>query len=223
MICKFCNKQCKNANSHRNHERLCKANPNKQDIKSSGFTKYNEQIKLGVRLGTNQYIKAKQLGLPKPTITNETRNKISNSSKIAAKNYWNDETRKYRSEIMKRVVKENPNSYSANNVCGRTKKFIYNGFELNGSWELIVAKWLDDNNIKWTNKISPFSYNWNSGDHLYFPDFYLLDYDWYIEVKGYERARDLCKWAVVPNLTVIKQKEIKEIKKGSYRLALIMR
>ena len=107
MICKFCNKQCKNANSHRNHERLCKMNPNKQYIKS-GFIKYNEQIKSGERSGTNQYIKAKQLGLPKPTITNETRIKMSNSSKIAAKNYWNDETRKQRSEIMKRVVKQNP-------------------------------------------------------------------------------------------------------------------
>ena len=104
-----------------------------------------------------------------------------------------------------------------------TKKFIYNGFELNGSWELLVAKWLDDNNIKWTNKVSPFKYIWNHDEHLYFPDFYLPQHNWYIEVKGYERDRDLCKWNVVPNLIVIKQKEIKEIKKGSYRLALIMR
>ena len=31
-ICKFCNKECKNPNSLRNHERLCKLNPN-QDIR----------------------------------------------------------------------------------------------------------------------------------------------------------------------------------------------
>jgi len=223
MNCKFCNKECKNANSQRNHERLCKSNPNRQEIQSSGFTLYNEQVKLGTRSGTNQYIKAKQLGLPKPIITDETRQKISNNSKLASKNYWNTETRKNHSDIMKRVVRDNPDSYSTNNVCGRTKKIVYNGFELNGSWELTVAKWLDDNNIKWTNKIEPFTYKWNGGDHLYFPDFYLLDHDWYIEVKGYERDRDLCKWTVVPNLTVIKQKEIKEIKKGLYRLALIMR
>ena len=98
-----------------------------------------------------------------------------------------------------------------------------NGFELTGSWELIVAKWLDENNIKWTNKINPFTYTWNDTDHLYFPDFYLPDLDWYIEVKGYERERDLCKWAVVPNLVIIKQKEIKEINQASYRLALIKR
>lgn len=30
MNCKFCNKECKNNNSLRNHERLCKLNPNRQ-------------------------------------------------------------------------------------------------------------------------------------------------------------------------------------------------
>lgn len=33
LYCKFCNKECKNANSLRNHERLCKENSNR-DIKS---------------------------------------------------------------------------------------------------------------------------------------------------------------------------------------------
>lgn len=30
LYCKFCNKECKNDNSLRNHERLCSKNPNKQ-------------------------------------------------------------------------------------------------------------------------------------------------------------------------------------------------
>ena len=29
MECKYCNKECKNANSQRNHERLCKKNPDR--------------------------------------------------------------------------------------------------------------------------------------------------------------------------------------------------
>jgi hypothetical protein len=223
MVCQYCNKECKNSNSHRNHERLCKQNPNRQEIKSPGFSLYNKQIKSGDRTGTNQFIKAKQLGLPTPIVSAETREKISNSSKISSKEYWTLENKKKRSEIMQQAVLNNPDSYSSKNVCGRTKKIIYNGFELNGSWELLVAKWLDDNNIKWTNIVNPIEYNWNNSIHLYFPDFYLLDYDWYLEVKGYERERDLCKWAVVPNLTVIKQKEIQQIKTASYRLALITR
>lgn len=38
-ICKYCGKECKNANSLRNHERLCKSNPNRQE---SPFVKYNK-------------------------------------------------------------------------------------------------------------------------------------------------------------------------------------
>ena len=38
-ICKYCGKECKNANSLRNHERLCKSNPNRQE---SSFVKYNK-------------------------------------------------------------------------------------------------------------------------------------------------------------------------------------
>jgi len=30
--CKFCTKECKNSNSLRNHERLCKLNPNRQTV-----------------------------------------------------------------------------------------------------------------------------------------------------------------------------------------------
>ena len=30
QLCKFCGKECKNSNSLRNHERLCKSNPNRQ-------------------------------------------------------------------------------------------------------------------------------------------------------------------------------------------------
>lgn len=30
LICKYCGKECKNENSHRNHERLCPSNPNRK-------------------------------------------------------------------------------------------------------------------------------------------------------------------------------------------------
>ena len=29
LICKYCGKECKNENSHRNHERTCPKNPNR--------------------------------------------------------------------------------------------------------------------------------------------------------------------------------------------------
>lgn len=55
---------------------------------------------------------------------------------------------------------------------------------LDSSYERIVAKILDDNDIKW---IRPKSIDWYSKDgkkHHYFPDFYLIDYDLYLDPKN---------------------------------------
>lgn len=52
-ICKFCGKPYKNANSLRNHERLCKLNPNHDTIKSN-FIKYNADRKNGLVMTWNK-------------------------------------------------------------------------------------------------------------------------------------------------------------------------
>ena len=122
---------------------------------------------------------------------------------------------------MRKAVLTNPESYSSNNVSGRTPIIEYKGFKLKGSWELETAKWLDRNNIKWTNEIKGFEYDWEGSVHLYYPDFYLNDLNLYVEVKGYERERDRAKWKVIPDLIIIKKKEIYQIKKDLYRLCLI--
>ena len=51
FICKYCGKICKNANSLRNHERLCKENPNHQ---ISPFVKYNAGCSNGERIIWNK-------------------------------------------------------------------------------------------------------------------------------------------------------------------------
>ena len=119
---------------------------------------------------------------------------------------------------MKRVVRERPESYSASNVNGRVKKVEYNGIIFDSSWEVIVAKFLDDNNIIWERPKNGFEYIWENGTHLYYPDFYIPSMDLYIEVKGYKRSRDEYKWKSVSNLIVIKRKEINAINKGLYIL-----
>ena len=53
---------------------------------------------------------------------------------------------------------------------------------------------------------------------MYFPDFYLEDLNLYIEVKGYERERDLTKWKVVNNLLVIKKSDISLIKENRFQI-----
>ena len=113
---------------------------------------------------------------------------------------------------MKRAVRENPDSYSKNNVSGRVKIVEYNGVKLKGSWELITAQWLDSINVKWKAEVNPQEYIWNNSTHLYFPDFYLTDYDVYIEVKGYKRDRDDAKWTSFDGtLTIIDTKIIHKL------------
>lgn len=75
FICRYCGKVCKNKNSLAQHEIRCKENPNRIKIKTN-FIEYNKSVKLGKRKASNQFIKAKELGLPQPIITEETREKL---------------------------------------------------------------------------------------------------------------------------------------------------
>ena len=50
--CKFCNKSCKNPNSLRNHERLCKLNPNRD---KSNLIDYNNQKEQTWNKGLTKY------------------------------------------------------------------------------------------------------------------------------------------------------------------------
>jgi len=188
-------------------------NPDRQILKSN-FIEYNKKKQELGMSGTNQFIKAKKEGRV-VVVSEETRKKLGKINKGKQLT----ESHKNKLKIaMRKAVLENPNSYSANNVSGRTPIIEYNGFRLKGSWELLVAKWLDENNIKWTNIIEGFDYEWEGSKHIYYPDFYLLEYDKYIEVKGFERERDRCKWKVVNNLIIIKKDDITKIKNKEYKL-----
>lgn len=215
MECIYCNKSCKNDNSLRNHQRLCKLNPNHQVIKSN-FIEYNQKVKSGLisKSYSNQYTKAKLEGRSY-VITEETRKKISDSSKL----FKHSEESKLKLRIsMRKAVLNNPDSYTASNISGRTPIIVYSGVKLKGSWEVETAKWLDRQNIVWHNTIKGFDYEWQNSIHTYFPDFYLPDYDVYIEVKGYERERDRAKWSVVNNLIVLKKDDIYKIKRDELKI-----
>ena len=215
-ICQYCGKICKNTNSLKQHEIRCKMNPNKINV-ISNFIKYNDDIKSGKieRKYKNSFDKAKKLDLPKPKISTKTRELIGNAWR--GKQHT-EETKQKISNSMKLAVRNNPNSYSSSNVNGRVKHIEYNGIILDSSWEVIVAKYLDKNNIKWIKPSQGFEYIWNNNIHIYYPDFYLPKYDKYIEVKGYKRERDLYKWKTIQNLIIISSSEINDIKYNKYNI-----
>lgn len=205
-ICKFCNKEFKSMKSRAGHQGFCHDNPNKVIVDRSG--KNNPMFG---KKGGNRFTKN-----PNYKISDETREKLS---KASSGKKWSAERKKNQSKRMLEVVRANPDSYMTGNKGGRTKIYEYKGFKLRGTWELEVAKYLDQSGIEWTNKVQPFDYRFEGKQRLYFPDFYLPELDMYIEVKGFETVKDHAKWKVVDNLLVLKLKEIDEIKKGMYTLS----
>jgi hypothetical protein len=211
LKCEICNREFKTKQALNSHIGWHNT-PNRK----SNLIEYNSKVKNKEieKVNTNQYTKAKNEGR-KIIISEETRKKLSIASK---KQVWDEKRREKQRIAMQEAVRKHPASYSANNVSGRTKTIEYKGFNLKGSWELEVAKWLDKHGIKWTNEVKGFEYFWEGKIHLYFPDFYLTELDKYIEVKGYERERDRKKWEVIENLIVFKKKEIELIRENVFSL-----
>lgn len=210
FICKFCSKECKNSNSLRNHERLCKFNPARQSLPAKTKSWYDSMHSRKGQ-GTNQYTKAKETGIPY-ILKDCTRKKLGVAG---TKRVWTEELRKKHSESMKRAVERNPESYTSSNR-GRTKQIIFNGIKFQGSWELEYYNWCISNNVKIERCKESFEYEWK-GKRRYFPDFYLPESNTYVEVKGYETDRDRAKWAQFPNkLSIIKEEDIKNIRKGCF-------
>ena len=52
---------------------------------------------------------------------------------------------------------------------------------------------------------------WKGKFHLYFPDFFLIDKNEYVEVKGYKTDRDEAKWSQVSNLVVIEKEDLRRL------------
>lgn len=187
LTCKFCKKIWDNPLSKRNHETLCKLNPNPKllrpvktkKLKCSMCNKDFLNLKLHEpycknnpdrKKGNNGYTKAKQKNKTFKH-TEEARKKISEKSKTLK---HTKETKKKLSLIAK---KRNLGGFS------RSKKH-YNGYKLGSSYEVTVAKSLDANNIKW-EQCKRFTYIDSNGvDRTYTPDFYLPDYNIYLEPKN---------------------------------------
>jgi len=83
---------------------------------------------------------------------------------------------------------------------------------LDSSWEIRVAQLLDTFNIKW---IRPHPIKWkdeNNQDRLYYPDFYLLDHQLYLDPKNpYCMEKDTYKMMVISQLINIEYGDITHI------------
>lgn len=78
---------------------------------------------------------------------------------------------------------------SLNNSGGKSKWFEINNIKVQGTWELEIAEQLLKEKILWCR---PHQISFKYKDKLsrYTPDFYLLDYNSYLEVKGFWWGND---------------------------------
>lgn len=166
----------------------------------------------------NQYTKAARLGLPKPELSEESRLKRSKATSAANKVRYSDPLNVARQSVaMKLAVEKHPESYGVSNR-GRTKKIQAHGEVFQGKWELKFYEECLRCNVTIERVLVGYPYEWN-GSRKYFPDFYLTDFDIFIEVKGYETDRDLAKWKHFPHrLKVIRSQHIAEIDSSEFDL-----
>lgn len=67
------------------------------------------------------------------------------------------------------------------------KLIKYKNIYMRSTWEANFAKWLDLSGIKWEYEPKAFELKINGKDTTYTPDFYLPEFDCYIEIKGWWR------------------------------------
>lgn len=194
MHCQYCEKFCKNSNSLLNHERLCKNNPNRAESSFVRFKKDNpDPWNKGLIGAQSAWNKGKTIdGHPCPEAQ-----RVILSEKMKAK-------------------------YAAgwDPKAGRCKKYSYSSkiagdIKVDGTWELTFCKYADAKGLKWERNTQRFGYVTAEGKcSTYKPDFFVCDWNSFVEIKGYETDLDHAKWSQFPkdlNLIVLRRKEIGEL------------
>jgi hypothetical protein len=192
FICQFCGKECKNANSHRNHERLCIKNENRKYVSHTlGKPAWNKGLRKEVdaRVARPQFI-GRRFGASLTGHSEETRKKISQRMSI-------------------------------NNKGGRSKWYEVAGQKVQGTWERNIASKFQELGIEWiklkTNR-DVLEYRMDGKLKHYTPDFYLPAYNVYLEIKGYWWGRDKEKMDIV--LETHNDKRILIVEKEQYEKIL---
>ena len=141
MICPFCNKECKNDNSLRNHKRLCKENPARQ---TSNFVKYNKTAvawNKGLTKETDKRIADASGALSKAMKSVVQREDYLGPCKSE---YWTPERRLAKSEEKKKLFAEFPEVHPNRKLAGNRSKMTYP--------EKVAFDWLTENNISFINQ-----------------------------------------------------------------------
>lgn len=186
--CRYCGKECKNLNSLKQHEVRCKLNP--------------ERISVIVERFNNNGRRAWNKGLSKKTDERVLKHSVTfqeNHKKGLHKNYGHPTTEDTKKKLRQYALKNNLGGFNMR------RGIYYDEVKLDSSYEVIVAKDLDKNKIRW-QRCSRFPYHIDNTLHYYTPDFYLPDYDIYLDPKN-----DFLINNINPNLGYTDIEKIKQV------------
>lgn len=136
LLCKFCNKECKNENSQRNHQRLCKSNANRQ---STWLETHRDQLPSWNKGHTKETdpriaVNAANTSIGMKLAIGEGRHSGAWNSE-----YWTEEVRKNKSEEKKELYRKFPEKHPNRKLAGNRNKMTYP--------EQVAHDWLLDNKI----------------------------------------------------------------------------
>lgn len=210
--CANCNRQISLSNITK-HEQICKGvihNPSPalrydwemiQHDYTNGMSYRDLQGKYG--MSQNTIAKARQRG------DLITRSRTESAKLFFEKNGPNVMGDQAKLRQSQRMSEANPG--------GRCKWFEVAGKKVQGTWERDIAMELERRNVKW-ERCKPIPYIIDDIDKHYTPDFYLPEYNVYLEVKGYWWGNDKEKMdAVVKQHT---DKRFVIVEKTEYRRIL---
>lgn len=166
LFCKFCGKSCKNKSSVIQHEIRCKLNPSRINIVVEGFNSAG-------RVAWNR-------GLTKETDTRVAKRCATfkqNEALGLHTNWGHPFPEDKKAAQRERALKNGLGGFHMR------KGIYYNGVKLDSSYEVMLAEDLDKHGIVW-ERCSRFPYYVDNVLHYYTPDFYLPDYDVYLEPKN---------------------------------------
>lgn len=144
--CKFCCKECKNHNSVRNHERLCKINPDKQ-LSNFILLKGVEPWNKGLTKDTSETIASQSLRISE---TMKTTIASGNHSGAWSNGYWTKERRELKSLEKKKLYSEFPEKHPNRKLAGNRNKMTYP--------EKVAFDWLNSNNIEFEHQLKILDY-----------------------------------------------------------------
>ena len=195
-VCNYCNSK-KATFTLKNGKKCCSSSYQScPGVKEKGSSKISKALKDQYLIGTRKshFIKYNDGSNWKGrSHSNETKEKLS--SKIKGRKMSNDFKENRKSEMTTRYL----TGWEAR--AGRCKKFKYvseiaGEVQLDGTWELEVAKFFDRERINWRRNKQRFKYlDLVNKERTYCPDFYLIDSNTYIEIKGYATDLDKLKWS----------------------------